>query len=257
MIQLSIITPTYNRAALLEKNIQSVMAQDFQPIEHLIIDNLSQDGTEELVRDYAKQARYPVVYIREKDRGIYQAMNKGIRKARGKWLHFLNSDDRYADRTVLAGMLAPDRDQYDIVCGGIIHGQSLEQGKYYPSYYDQANRYHAFQHQASFIKKSFFDAHGLYNERYRIHADGLYNAKYYPQAKYLIVDKPVAIMEPGGISSVHSVRMNLEYAAVMVLYRKFPLGFKANCLKELAKTIIVKTFFPNGINRKQRTAAAS
>ena len=95
MTKLSIVTPTYNNINGLKNNIASVAGQSLKDKEHIIIDNLSTDGTDELIDTYSKEVDYPVIYLREKDNGIYHAFNKGIKIANSEWIHILNSDDYY------------------------------------------------------------------------------------------------------------------------------------------------------------------
>ncbi len=84
MTKLSIVTATYNRINELRKNILSVANQSLKDKEHIIIDNLSTDGTDKLINDYSKEVDYPVIYVREKDNGAYDAFNKGIKIANGE-----------------------------------------------------------------------------------------------------------------------------------------------------------------------------
>jgi len=89
-IELSIITPSLNRAGFIEEAIQSVLDQDYPHVEHLIMDGGSTDGTLEVL------ARYPYLHVvSEPDNGIYDAINKGLKLARGDIIGLLNSDDRY------------------------------------------------------------------------------------------------------------------------------------------------------------------
>ena len=91
MIKITVITPTFNRAIKLKRNIESVKSQTFLDIEHIIVDNMSMDGTEQIVKSYQQEASYPVTYIRERDTGPYEAMNKGkvqmIQQVRKGWNH--------------------------------------------------------------------------------------------------------------------------------------------------------------------------
>jgi glycosyltransferase involved in cell wall biosynthesis len=93
-MKVSIISPTWNRAATLARTIESVETQSLRPFRHVIVDNLSEDDTPELVARYMDRAPYSVVHIRERDSGIYDAMNKGVMAAGGEALYFLNDDDR-------------------------------------------------------------------------------------------------------------------------------------------------------------------
>ena len=92
-MKISVITPTWNRCETLARMIQSVEMQSIQPMEHLIVDNLSTDATTALVREYSIRAPYPVIHMRNGDKGIYDAMNQGATKALGDALYFLNDDD--------------------------------------------------------------------------------------------------------------------------------------------------------------------
>lgn len=93
-MRVSIVTPTWNRAATLKRTLESIESQTLIPFRHVIADNLSDDETSDLVNDYKKRAAYEVVHLREQDRGIYDAMNKGAQAAGGDALYFLNDDDR-------------------------------------------------------------------------------------------------------------------------------------------------------------------
>lgn len=95
---LTIVTVTYNSAATLRDTLRSVRDQSFRDYEHLIVDGGSTDGTIEILTEAGETIRW----ISEPDRGIYDAMNKGIRLARGNWIHLLNSDDYYNANDVLA-----------------------------------------------------------------------------------------------------------------------------------------------------------
>jgi glycosyltransferase involved in cell wall biosynthesis len=94
----SIITPTLNRAEFLEKAIQSVIAQDYENIEHIIIDGLSTDGTLDILKKYEK--KYNLRWISEKDKNQTDAWNKGIKMAKGEFLGWCCSDDYYKEGAV-------------------------------------------------------------------------------------------------------------------------------------------------------------
>ena len=92
-MKISIITVTYNAASVLQRTLDSVKGQTCQQIEHLIIDGASKDGTLEMVEAYKAQCSYEVVVLSEPDKGLYDAMNKGLRLATGAYLVFLNAGD--------------------------------------------------------------------------------------------------------------------------------------------------------------------
>lgn len=100
-MKISIVTATYNSAATVRSTIESVLGQTYGDYEHIIVDGLSKDDTVAICRSYEGRYRGRLRIISERDRGIYDAMNKGVRLATGDVVGILNSDDMLSDETVL------------------------------------------------------------------------------------------------------------------------------------------------------------
>ena len=115
-MKLSIIIPTYNSASVLPKALDSIVGQTFGDWEVLIMDGVSTDDTLKVAQSY-NDSRIRI--NSEPDKGIYDAMNKGIGKARGEWLYFLGSDDWLLNDNVLHDVFAQDADSYDVVYGEV------------------------------------------------------------------------------------------------------------------------------------------
>ncbi len=96
----TVITPTWDQAEFIRETMESVLTQSFRDLEYIIVDNLSDDGTEDIVREYEKKDDR-VIYIRESDHGQAEAINKGLKRAKGEIVCWLNSDDTYTDPEVL------------------------------------------------------------------------------------------------------------------------------------------------------------
>ena len=101
-MKISIVTITYNAEAVLQRTLDSVSSQTYRDIEHLIIDGASKDGTMDLVSRYkVRDLPYEVRVVSEPDKGIYDAMNKGLRLATGEYIVFLNAGDTLHDEKTL------------------------------------------------------------------------------------------------------------------------------------------------------------
>ena len=137
-MKISIITATYNSAKTLQDTLNSVLQQDYCDIEHIIVDGGSTDSTVGMIREYAAATtRHTVRWVTEKDRGIYDAMNKGIAMATGDVVGILNSDDYFTAGDVVSKLAEPFSDTaLDAVYGDIhfIHdGEPDKITRYYSS----------------------------------------------------------------------------------------------------------------------------
>lgn len=173
-MKLSIITINYNNKAGLEKTIQSVIYQTSHDFEWVIIDGGSTDGSKELILNLNENENVNLAYwCSEPDKGIYNAMNKGIAHANGEYLLFLNSGDCLHDVGVLKEFLDITKDE-DIIAGDIALDDKLNQILCSP---DDSEldfdylRFSTVRHPAAFIKHSLFNAYGGYDESFRIVSD--------------------------------------------------------------------------------------
>ena len=210
-MKLSIITITYNNTEGLRKTLASVASQTFRDFEHIIVDGGSTDESVEVIREYADNEAIrlkgyeairqensnadnlassphhlitssPITWISEKDRGIYDAQNKGIRLAHGEYCYFLNAGDTFCNEHVLELIfkpltfnLSPLTSTPDILYGNEIivdgNGQrvGIARGVENPNFVDLYNS--CMKHQASFIRRSLFDKYGMYDADMRICSD--------------------------------------------------------------------------------------
>ncbi len=168
---ISIITINYNDKEGLKKTIESVISQTDQSYEFIVIDGGSTDGGKELIEQYAGKIDY---WISEKDSGVYNAMNKGIRAANGEFVLFLNSGDLLFENDVLQKVSPNLTSDYKIYYGDVIVKKPhSEKRKRYPDVLSFSYFYtNALCHQACFIKKSLFSEFFMYNENYKIYSDG-------------------------------------------------------------------------------------
>lgn len=209
-MKISVITPTFNRAQTLQASMQSVLAQTLPPFEHIIADNLSQDGTAEVVEAYAKRAPYEVVYVREADTGVANAMNKGLARVRGDAVYILNDDDAIHDEQVFQLMSQCMAEMKTDLVFGDVDWLDPETGERTRRRHSQVNKLtliHKGMNQPAILHRaSVFQQCGSYDEGFRIAGDHewLLRAfiKFDVSATYLC--RPVAVCALGGLSNSDS-----------------------------------------------------
>lgn len=174
-MKVSIITITYNSAETVEDTIQSVLAQDYPNIEYIIVDGASKDSTMAIVNRYKDKI---ATIHSEPDKGIYDAMNKGVRLATGELIGILNSDDFYADTKVISDIVktlqaaAADGCYADLVYVDRNDTQRVvrtwKSGEYRQG---QFLRGWMPPHPTFFVKRTVYEAHGTYSLQLRSAAD--------------------------------------------------------------------------------------
>lgn len=168
--KITIITINYNNHEGLEKTIKSVISQSYKDFEYIVIDGGSQDGSREVIEKFADKISY---WVSEPDKGIYNAMNKGIKVANGEYLLFLNSGDKLFNNDSLLNIL-PYLEKEDIVYGNL-EFIDINNENFYGKYPETISFHFLFTgslpHPASFIKKTAFDKVGFYDENLKIVSD--------------------------------------------------------------------------------------
>lgn len=199
----SIITVNYNNKEGLRKTIESVIHQTYRDFEYIVIDGGSTDGSTDIIREYDKQITY---WVSEKDNGIYNAMNKGIKIAHGGYLNFMNSGDKYHSSTVLEDIAAMNTND-DFIIGGYY---DCERNIPYVIPAQEVTLLtllkHTINHQATFIKRSLFDKR-LYDEKYIVMADAKFNFQsiIFDNCSVKLADYLVADYDFNGISSNYDI----------------------------------------------------
>lgn len=167
-MKLSVITICYNDLEI-QKTCESIVNQTFQDFEWIVIDGGSNPDTMAVLNKYMPRIN---TFISENDNGRYHAMNKGIKLAKGNYLHFLNAGDYYYDEQSLHKVFEL-LDNSDIVFGNLNFITS--EREFIKKYPDKISYgwfpFKSLPHPASFIKKELFDKYGLYNEKYEIVSD--------------------------------------------------------------------------------------
>ncbi len=198
---ISIITVNYNNLSGLKKTLKSVLDQTSTDFEWIVIDGGSTDGSKELLEGNSDKINY---WISEKDHGIYEAMNKGIKVAMGDYLQFLNSGDCLADPSIIQRFCQRPNSEDVIYGNAIIVDKDDHEVKRFHAPDNLKFSYffgHALNHQATFFSKRCFQNY-LYNEENRIASDiELYMYLMYHHCSFQKWDEYVVRFDNSGLSS--------------------------------------------------------
>lgn len=213
----SIITVTFNNRAGLAETHRSVFGQTFPDHEWIVIDGASKDGTVPMMEAVVDPR---LTFVSEPDAGIYDAMNKGIDRSRGRYVIFMNAGDQFADPGVLAAVnsrIGPARPD-------IVYGDSYEAGDtarfYKPARSPAANVLVMFTHHQAIFYRADHIHRERYDMTYRLSADWVMTMRILAKGgDFLRLDFPVCVFERGGISQRDDLRRVLD-RELWRIYRK-------------------------------------
>lgn len=243
----SIITINRNNAEGLRKTMQSILSQDFSNYEYIIIDGASTDGSVDVIREflavpeYAEKISY---WVSEPDTGIYNAMNKGIRHAKGEFVNMMNSGDTMLPE-VLGRVAKIAREHKGEVLYGAVSCIKENIVQKVIGHDVSFIPYITLPHQACFFSISFHYDYGLYDENYKIASDYDFISKLYVnREKFFFLNLIVCNYDFSGISNTMSEVLIDENEKIRLKY-----GFKVQNKKNIFYFIkmIVKFIMPGGI----------
>ena len=221
----SIITVVYNGEKFLEETIQSVISQTYENIEYIIIDGGSTDGTLDIIKRYEDKIDY---WISEKDKGIYDAMNKGIDVASGEIIGLINADDWYEKDTINTVIKNYSGDKnFDIFHGNLNYINKSEK-IYKPNFSHRKMLLQGMSlyHPTCFVKRSIYEEE-KFDVNYQLAADyKLIFSMMLKEKKFCYIDKVLANMRAGGAGTVfwkrivegHYIRRDLGFNIVVVYF---------------------------------------
>lgn len=215
--RVSIITVVRNGVETIEQTILSVLGQTYKNIEYIIIEGQSTDGTLQIIEKYS---RFIDSFISEPDEGLYDAMNKGIRRATGEIIGIINSDDWYAEDAVERVVNYLNGNNVDVVYGNVIHVYQDGSEKLWKKMPLETIRYRtAVQHPSVFIKKEIYYKYGGFDLDYAVSADyELLLRLYSKDIRFGFVNSIVAYYRRGGFSSKFYRKGIAEHREISLKY---------------------------------------
>ncbi|MEN9742668.1 MAG: hypothetical protein RLZZ65_473 [Bacteroidota bacterium] len=233
-MKVSIITVVYNGVSTIEDTIKSIKSQTYNNIEYIIIDGGSTDGTLEVIEKYSEDISK---LVSEKDNGIYDAMNKGVKIATGEIIGILNADDVYSDKNVIDRILNEfiNNPDLEVIYSDLEYVDKNNFQKvirywkscaYYPKFFKHG---HVPPHPTLFVHRKIYEDFGVYDSSLKVAADyefmlRIFTSKQPIKSKYISI--VLVKMRVGGESnkSIKNIlRGNLEiYRAWIKYHNKFP-----------------------------------
>ncbi|TDX12617.1 glycosyltransferase family 2 protein [Flavobacterium sp. S87F.05.LMB.W.Kidney.N] len=207
-MRITIITVCYNRKNTIEKAIKSVLSQNYHDVEYIIVDGNSTDGTKEIISSYSDKITQ---FISEPDKGMYDAINKGLKLATGDVIGLMHSDDEFYDKKALTRIAA--RFEYEPNIDGVYgDGVYVSNDLQERLIRDRIGGVFSIKkvkegwlplHPTVYLKKSIIDKHGLYNLDFKIASDTEFLLRYLYKYKIKMsyIDSYIVKMRMGGMST--------------------------------------------------------
>lgn len=260
-MKVSIITVTYNSEKYLADCIESVRKQTYGNIEHIIIDGKSSDGTLKIIQKYSKSIS---VWISETDRGMYDAINKGMKLATGDIIGVLNSDDMLASADVIMDIVACfDETGTDSIYGDLVYVDPVTPQKVMRLWKGLSYKRSRFNygwmpaHPTFYIRKELVEKFGLYENHYCTSADYEFMARYLFRFKVssIYLSKMIVKMRMGGVSNGNMLRRlranRRDYLAMKK--NNIPFALIVSILKPLIKIPQYKSTLGHKIIKPNKT----
>ena len=251
--QFSIITICFNSSATIERTIKSVLAQTFTDYEYIIVDGGSKDSTLDIVKKYEPLFEGRMKWKSEPDKGIYDAMNKGIERSSGTIIGIVNSDDWLETNTlqILADEISLNQNLRNVILTGeVLFHYDDGNTQLYPTSYERyeyyAKRYRmGLNHPATFVPRQIYEKYGTFDERFKLYADSDFVIRCYKaNVGVHFIHKVLSNMSDGGASNSSS---RYKISDTFLKYKKHAKSKKEYyylCTKALF-SIFVKSMMPN------------
>ena len=209
----SFVTVTYNSEKTLKRTINSLLYQSFSNFEYIIVDGKSSDATVDIIKSYEHEFRKKKItfkWISERDTGIYDAFNKGIKLAKGNWISFLGSDDYYIEDALESykNEIVKQNEELDFIHSIVkVEGKKVIEDKWE---WKEFRKSMNVAHVGAFHNTNYFNKHGVYDTNYKIAGDYELLLRAKENLKTHWFRKVTAIMGDGGVSNRQIKNVYLE-----------------------------------------------
>ncbi len=247
-IKFSIIVVSLNTKKDFLYTLKSILKQKFISYQIIVVDGVSHDGTLKIINKYKKKIKDIII---EKDDGIYEAMNKGLKKAKFPWIVFLNSGDSFFNNQTLFKIksIINLNKEIDIFVGKNLINDEI---KYLSKLkkLDQNSNCSSFSHQSTVCKYSLFKRK-KFKTKFKIAADyEFFKYNFYKKKKFFYSDLVVSKSKPRGLSDKNRLAAEKEFYMINKMYKNTNILYLFNYLKNIILIILkefIKTILPKNI----------
>ena len=242
-MKISIITVTYNSEETLRDTLQSVLTQSYPNVEYIIVDGASKDGTVDIIKEYEPQFNGRMRWISEKDKGLYDAMNKGFRMATGDVIGIINSDDLLAEPDAAEKVMRcfdenPDADAVYANLYYVAQNDTSKIVRHWISGKQRSFRYgwHP-AHPTFYVKREIYQKYGLFDLEFKFAADFELMLRLIEKhcIKLFYLPEPLVRMRLGGTTSKNFTNIRKGNIECIKAFKKN--GIKVSCLYPLFRLL--------------------
>jgi glycosyltransferase involved in cell wall biosynthesis len=226
-VKFSVITVVKNDKYKILKTINSIKNQKFKDFEHIVIDGKSKDGTSEIIKKNLKKNKKNQ-HIIKKDKNLYEALNYGIKIAKGKYIIILHSGDIFFSNNFFK-IIGKEINDYDAISGNIVYKNRNKFTRFWNYEITELSKYNCFKiaHTSLIVKKQIIESIKKYNTKYNIASDTdfILRLSSIKNLKYKYFNKIFVIMEAGGLSHSAKYFTSKVLQDLLIYIRHFKINF--------------------------------
>lgn len=250
--RITVVTVVFNCVSSIERTILNIIGQSYSNIEYIVVDGGSTDGTLEVIRKYGAHID---LWISERDKGIYNAMNKAIDLSTGDWINFMNAGDNFHTSKTAAAVAPHLDDRYGVVAGAVRymydekHTRIKHMRPKFTGFYLEVPH-----HQASFINNRLMKHH-KYDESFRIRGDLNFMTTLHAEGeKILMIDEVICDVDTNGVSAgLSKAHVSEEIRAGKLVIKNYSVKCIAYHAMHVVPRLLLRKILPRRVESKVRS----
>lgn len=243
---ITVVTVCYNAVNELDKTMQSVLNQIYDNIEYIVIDGGSTDGTVDVIKKYADRLAY---WVSEPDKGIYDAMNKGIKASTGEWINFMNAGDWFYKNTTLSEVFERGKNEAGVIYGSVNMVYSTYSQIVHPQMKPSKKNPMPFNHQSVFVRTIFMKERP-FDTTYKYVADYNFFFNIVDTVRFVESEVIVSSYSTVGYSSQNIIAVNAERIKINPCYYNYYQHFRCYRNNFVKKVLFIMGISADNVRKK-------